>query len=85
MSVRFSPDCLQARPYSYNYQVWTGGATAYSTCSLQTRGPEYLGSCSPRVNCTITTATVAGEVERWSPHLELTECKYCEVVAGADA
>ena len=63
-SVPRRPDCLQARPYSYNYQVWTGGATAYSTCSLQTRGPEYLGSCTPRVNCTITTATVAGEVER---------------------
>ena len=84
MRVRPWPGCLQARPYSYNYQVWTGGATAYSTCSLLTRGPEYLGSCTPRVNCTVTTATVAGEVDRCSPHRWLTECQHWGGGAGAD-
>jgi hypothetical protein len=37
----------------YNLATWSGNATAYLTCNLGVRGPEYLGRCLPMpVSCT---------------------------------
>jgi hypothetical protein len=40
----------------YNLASWGGNVTAFLTCSLDTRGPEFLGSCQPMpVACAVQT------------------------------
>lgn len=37
----------------YNLATWDGNSTAYLTCNLGLRGPEYQGRCVPMpVTCT---------------------------------
>lgn len=37
----------------YNLATWGGNTTAYLTCNLDIRGPEYLGRCvAMPVSCT---------------------------------
>jgi hypothetical protein len=44
----------------YNLATWDGNTTAYLTCNLNIRGPEYLGSCaSLPVTCTSNAADSA--------------------------
>lgn len=41
---------------NYNLAEWNGNTTAYLTCNLNIRGPEYLGTCADMpVACVATT------------------------------
>lgn len=49
------PDAPSLGPLSvdYNLATWEGNSTAYLTCNLDLRGPEYQGRCvSMPVTCT---------------------------------
>lgn len=48
---------LGALAVDYNLAVWEGNTTAYLTCNLDIRGPEYLGTCVDMpVTCAANTA-----------------------------
>jgi hypothetical protein len=50
------PDAPSLGPLAvdYNLATWDGNSTAYLTCNLPLRGPEYLGRCVPMpVACTL--------------------------------
>lgn len=36
---------------NYNHVQWNGGADAYLTCHLETRAPEYSGTCRSKIDC----------------------------------
>jgi hypothetical protein len=45
----------------YNLATWSGNTTAYMTCNLAIRGPEYLGTCSDMpVSCAVNSSDTSG-------------------------
>ncbi|KAK9819873.1 hypothetical protein WJX72_003501 [[Myrmecia] bisecta] len=49
-----------ASTITYDYVTWTGGADAYDTCNLETRSPNYVGTCAPRMACSSATVKING-------------------------
>jgi hypothetical protein len=45
-SVLPAAPALGTLAVDYNLAVWGGNTTAYLTCNLDIRGPEYLGTCA---------------------------------------
>eukprot|EP00887_Chlorella_sp_A99_P002467 scaffold10.g2467.t1 len=43
----------------YDYVSWQGSTTAYETCSLQSRTPQYVGACAPVIQCLLASSVDA--------------------------